>query len=80
MSFFFFLSTCASTCSFSLVFDVVNRTLCESDSTSDEDSALVYVDVFTSSVDNVSFSIILEPVANYTLRYNVDNVHLTCTC
>ena len=53
--------------SFFLAFDRVNRTLCQPDA-ADTDSVLAYVDVFTSSVESVAFSIILELAANYTLR------------
>ena len=57
------------TCSFSIDFDRVNRTLCQQDTSADVDDVLAYIDVFTSFSENVTFSIVFEPVGNYTFRY-----------
>lgn len=63
-------------CRFNVAFDRVNRTLCQRHMVVDEDSLLVYMDVFTSSSENVTFSTVFDPVANYTLRYSYVHVHL----
>jgi hypothetical protein len=53
---------------FSIDFDRVNRTLCQQDTSADVDDVLAYIDVFTSFSENVTFSIVFEPVGNYTFR------------
>ena len=57
------------TCSFSIAFNRVNRTFCQQDTSADVDDVLAYIDVFTSFSENVIFSIVFEPVGNYTFRY-----------
>ena len=55
---------------FSLMFTDVSRTLCPV-----EDPGLTptmfYIDVFTSSPDPLNYSVRIDPVDNFTLRYTL---------
>jgi hypothetical protein len=64
---------------FSIDFDRVNRTLCQQDTSADVDDVLAYIDVFTSFSENVTFSIVFEPVGNYTFRFTSLNSLMVLT-
>jgi hypothetical protein len=53
---------------FSLTFTDVSRTLCPVDDPS-LTPTMFYIDVFTSSPDPLNYSVRIDPVDNFTLRY-----------
>ena len=56
--------------SFDLTFDRVNRTMCPSNRTVEEEEGtyLFYIDVFSSSIDPVPYDIAVEIVPLFTLQ------------
>lgn len=51
-------------------FNSSRHTICRRPNTTvDLNSVMLYMDVFTSSVEEVEYSLVFEPVENFTLRY-----------
>ena len=55
------------TFSFDSLFSSANRTICATSIT--DNSTSMYIDVFTSSRDDVEYNVIVEPVKNLSLQY-----------